>query len=187
MGTNSWKSVKTILDNIDVRKIAHKYLRHLQEECKETVNLTILRGGKVVYIDKIDTPGSLLLSTHIGFTVDPHATAVGKILLSELPQAEVRELYKDRPPAKYGKNTITDMEKLLEELNKVKTNGYATDDEEFCTGIRCVAAPITAGGSVVAATSISGSIFSLTPVRINRDIVGMVMKTAEKISAEMKW
>ena len=74
---------KTILENIDVRKIAHQYLRRLQEGCRGTVNLTVLRCGNVVYIDKIDTPGSLLLSTHIGFTVDPHATACGKALLSE--------------------------------------------------------------------------------------------------------
>ena len=72
-----------ILDNIDIRKIAHKYLLQLHEECIEAVHLAILRNGKAVYIDKINKPDGLSLATYVGFYTDPHAAAGGKVLLSE--------------------------------------------------------------------------------------------------------
>lgn len=176
-----------ILENIDVRKIANPYLRKLQEECQEAVHLTILKGGKVIYVDKVAPPGLVVLTTYIGFAIDAYAHAGGKTLLSDLPPEEIRRLYPEQPLKSHGKNTITTIEALLDELRKVKQNGYAIDDEEFHEGIRCVAAPVRAGGKAVAGLSISGSIFTMTRERINRDLIGLVMKTADKISAEMNW
>ena len=60
---------KVILDTIDVRKIANKYLRQVHEECNETTHLAILRDGKVIYIDKIEKPGGLSLATYTGFAM----------------------------------------------------------------------------------------------------------------------
>jgi IclR family KDG regulon transcriptional repressor len=178
---------KSILDNIDIRKIAHKHLLQLQEECTETVHLAILRNGKVVYIDKIDKPGGLSLATYVGFYTDPHAAAGGKVLLSELPMNKIMEIYQETSLKKYGKNTITRLDKLLNELKKIKKDGYAIDDEEYYEGVRCVAAPIRAGGQVVASVSITGSIFTMTMERINSKLKKLVMRTAEMISSEMRW
>jgi DNA-binding IclR family transcriptional regulator len=176
-----------ILDNIDIRKIAHKYLLQLHEECIEAVHLAILRNGKAVYIDKINKPDGLSLATYVGFYTDPHAAAGGKVLLSELPIKKIMEIYQGKSPKKYGKNTITSLDKLLNELKKIKKDGYAIDDEEYYEGVRCVAAPIRAGGQVVAAVSITGSIFTVTMERINNKLKKLVIKTAEKISSEMRW
>ena len=176
-----------ILNEIDVRRVANPYLRRLQENCQEAVHLTILRGGKVIYIDKVSPPGLVVLSTYIGFAIDAYAHGGGKTLLSDLSPEEVRSLYPDEPFKTHGKNTITNMADLLAELKRVKENGYAIDNEEFCEGIRCVAAPIRAGKKAVAALSVSGSVFTMTRERINRDLLGLVMKTAEEISAEMNW
>jgi DNA-binding IclR family transcriptional regulator len=178
---------KSILDNIDIRKIAHNDLVRLHEECAEAVHLAILRNGKVVYIDKIDKPGGLSLATYVGFYTDPHAAAGGKVLLSELPMSKITEIYRGTSLKKYGKNTITRLDKLLNELKKIKKEGYAIDDEEYYEGVRCVAAPIRAGGQVVAAVSITGSIFTMTMERINNKLKKLVMKTAEMISSEMRW
>lgn len=176
-----------ILDNIDIRKIAHKYLLQLHEECIEAVHLAILRNGKAVYIDKINKPDGLSLATYVGFYTDLHAAAGGKVLLSELPINKIMEIYQGKSPKKYGKNTITSLDKLLNELKKIKKDGYAIDDEEYYEGVRCVAAPIRAGGQVVAAVSITGSIFTMTMERINNKLKRLVIKTAEKISSEMRW
>ena len=178
---------KSILDNIDIRKIAHNHLLQLHEECTEAVHLAILRNGKVVYIDKIDKPGGLSLATYVGFYTDPHAAAGGKVLLSELPMNKIMEIYQGTSLKKYGKKTITRLDKLLNELKKIKKDGYAIDDEEYYEGVRCVAAPIRAGGQVVAAVSITGSIFTMTMERINNKLKKLVMKTAEMISSEMRW
>lgn len=178
---------RQILDNIDVRKIANKHLRQLHDECKEAVHLAILRDGNIVYIDKIDTPGRLSLSTYIGFRTDPHAAAGGKVLLSELSRKEIMDIYKERPLRAYGKNTVTSLPRLFEELEKICKQGYVIDDEEYYEGVRCVAAPIRAGRKTIAAISITGSIFTMTMERIDRELTGLIMKAAEKISSEMRW
>jgi pyruvate ferredoxin oxidoreductase gamma subunit len=120
----------TILDNLDVRKTAYTHLRKLHRKCNEAIHLSILRNGQVTYVDKIQSSGGLSLATYIGFSTDPHAAAGGKILLSELPPSEVRAVYKDRPLKKYGKNTITNMGQLLEELENIRKQGYAIDNLE---------------------------------------------------------
>jgi IclR family acetate operon transcriptional repressor len=178
---------KGILDNIDIRKIAAKHLRMLYEVSQEAVHLAVLRNGQVVYIDKSPTPPGLSLATYIGFTTDPHAAAGGKVLMSELPHREVKALYRGKPLKQYGKNTITDLDLLLEELKKVRAHGYALDDEEYYVGVRCVAAPVRAGGEIVAALSITGSIFTMTTHRIHGELTELVVKTAERISNEMRW
>jgi DNA-binding IclR family transcriptional regulator len=178
---------RVILDNMDIRKIARKYLLELHDECKEAVHLAILRNGKVIYIDKTDTPGGLSLATYIGFATDPHAAAGGKVLLSELSRKEIVDLYRGRPLKVYGKNTITDRNHLFEELKKVRNLGYAIDDEEYYEGVRCVAAPVRAGGEIVAALSITGSVFTMTMDRIRGELRELVMRKAEEISSKMKW
>jgi DNA-binding IclR family transcriptional regulator len=178
---------KAILDNIDVRKTASNYLRKLHQECNEAVHLYILRNGKVSCIDKVEKPGRLSLATYIGFTTDPHAAAGGKVLLSELSNREVMDIYKERPLKAYGKNTITSMAQLLEELENIKKQGYTIDNEEYYDGVRCVSAPIRAGGKIIAALSVTGSIFTITMERINRELIRLVTRTGEEISSEMEW
>lgn len=178
---------KTLLDNIDVRKIANKYLRRLHEVARETVHLAVLRNGRVVYIDKMEKPGGLSLATYVGFSTDPHAAAGGKVLLSEMSHEEIKAIYREKPLERYGKNTITSLPLLFRELEKAKKKGYAIDDEEYYEGVRCVAAPIRAGGKIVAAVSITGSIFTMTLERIQGELLGLVMETAGNISSEMRW
>jgi DNA-binding IclR family transcriptional regulator len=177
---------KGILNNIDVRKVANGHLRRLQGQCNETVHLAILRNGKVIYIDKIDSTSGLSLVTYVGFTTEPHAVAAGKVLLSEMTPEEVRGLFGNRALKTYGTKTITTVGKLLEHLGTVKDQGYAIDDEEHHEGVRCVAAPVRAGGKIVAALSVTGSIFTMTPERIHGELIKMAVKTAEGISREMR-
>lgn len=76
---------------------------------------------------------------------------------------------------------------MFEELEKIYKQGYAIDDEEYYEGVRCVAVPIRAGRKTIAAISITGSIFTMTMERIDRELIGLIMKAAEKISSEMRW
>ncbi len=178
---------RVFLDKIEIQKIAAKHLRMLFEECNEPVHLYILRDRQIICIDKLETPGRLSLATYIGFSTDPHAAAAGKVLLCELPPEKIAQTFKNRKLQKYGKNTITRLGQLMKELKKTKDQGYAIDDEEYYEGVRCVAAPIRAGGQIVAAISITGSTFTLTMERIDHELKELVMRTAEKISSELGW
>jgi len=176
-----------ILENMDLRKVARKYLQELHQKSNETVHLAILREGRVIYIDKIQRPGSLSLATYVGFSTHPHAAAGGKVLLSQLSRDEVYEVYgSNRFPA-YTKNTITDLERLMKELAHIRESGYAIDDEEYYEGIRCVAAPIKNGrGGIVAALSITGSIFTMTKEKVEKELIELVITTGEGISSELR-
>jgi DNA-binding IclR family transcriptional regulator len=72
-------------------------------------------------------------------------------------------------------------------LEKARIEGYAIDDEEYYEGVRCVSAPVRAGGKIVAAISITGSIFTMTMERIGNELRRLVVEKAEKVSAEMQW
>ena len=189
LGFGFLKISKRILDHIDIRRIAHSHLVALSEKCDETVHLYILRKGMMATVDMIPKQSGLSLASFVGFTVDPHPSSAGKLLLSGLTNEQVRALYKDRPLKQYGKNTITILSDLLAELENIRKLGYAIDNEEFYEGIRCVAAPVRKGGSnrIAAAISITGSIFTITMERINRELIDMAKETADMISAQMAW
>jgi DNA-binding IclR family transcriptional regulator len=178
---------KGILDSLDVRKIAYPHLRALHDKTGETVHLAVLKNNKVVYIDKIEKPGGLSLATYVGFTTEPHAAAGGKVMLAERPYEEIARIYRERPLQVFGKNTITSLSKLCEALAEIRRCGYAIDDEEYYEGVRCVAAPVRAGGEVIAAISVTGSVFTMTLERIQGQFAGWVKETAARISAEMCW
>jgi len=178
---------KGILENIDVRAIAHEYLVKLHERCRESVFLAVLRDGKIAYIDRVNYLSGLSLATNVGFTTDPHATAGGKVLLSGLTREEIERIYANRALRRYGKNTITTFHELFKELEKVRAQGYAIDNEEYYEGVRCVGAPVKAGGKIVAALSITGSVFSMTMDRIKDELIGLAVETGDRISRKMKW
>jgi DNA-binding IclR family transcriptional regulator len=176
-----------ILNSMDVRNVAYPHLRSLHRNSGEAVHLSILRNGQVTYIDKIQADTGLSLATYIGFSTDPHAAAGGKVLLSDLSPDEVKAIYQTRPLKQYGKNTITNMGQLLQELVTVREQGYAFDNEEYYEGVRCVAAPVKAGKKFVAAISITGSVFSMTMERIQGELIDLVKGTAQTISTELVW
>ena len=109
------------------------------------------------------------------------------MLLAEMRAEEILEIYPDRYLKAYGKNTISRLEDLLEELPRIRRQGYALDDEEYYEGVRCVAAPIRAGGKIEAALSVTGSIFTMTKERIQGQLIDLAKQTAAEISAELKW
>jgi IclR family transcriptional regulator, KDG regulon repressor len=174
-----------VLDHLDIRRTAYGHLRQLHQKVNENVNLTILRNGKVTFIDKIQKVGGLSLDTYLGFSTDPHAAGSGKVLLSELGRSEIETIYRTKSLKAYGKNTITRMAQLLEELENVRKQGYAIDNEEYYEGVRCVAAPVRASSRIVAAVSVTGSIFTMTMERIHREIIRLVKDTAGRISSEL--
>ena len=178
---------RRILDNLDIRQIAHRHLEVLRQESQEAVHLAMLRGDKVVYIDKLDTPSGLSLATYVGFATDPHAAAGGKVLLAGLNDDAIKGIYKNKSLKGYGKNTITRLPALMAELERVRKQGYAVDNEEYYEGVRCVAAPVRSGGQVVASISVTGSIFTMTEERIEKELAATVVKAANSVSAELKW
>lgn len=128
-------------------------LQSLAEETGETANLAMLDLDRVVYIAQVPSSRyTMRMFTEVGRRVYAHRTGVGKALLAELPDDEVRRLLTAAGMPATTPHTITDVDAMLEELDRVRERGYAVDDGEQELGVRCVAVAVTRATAV----SVSG-------------------------------
>jgi len=121
---------------------ARPYLASLVDELGETANLATLDGDQIVYVAQVPSRHSMRMFTEVGKRVPPHCTAVGKAMLSSLPEGQVDAILRTSGMQRYTDNTITDPVFLANQLEIVRDNGYATDEGEKETGVRCVAVPV---------------------------------------------
>ncbi len=135
---------------------ARPYLAELVEISGETANLAVLEADDVVYVAQVSSPHTLRMFAEIGRHVPPHSTAVGKVLLADLPRERAEAVLARTGLARRTPSTITDPAAFLAELDAVQQRGWAADQEEQETGVRCVAVPVGGPGQVVAAMSVSG-------------------------------
>jgi IclR family acetate operon transcriptional repressor len=132
-------------------------MERLAADAGETANLGVLDGGRVVNLHKVLGPHPVRLHIDAVGGVPAHATALGKVLLADLPADELDRRLGSRPLVRLTSKTIGDRAVLRAELARVGQRGYAVDDEECSPGLRCVAAPVRDRlGAVVAAVSVSG-------------------------------
>lgn len=123
----------------------------------ETANLAVLEGGDdVVHLAQVPSPHTLRMFAEVGRHVPPHCTAVGKVLLSALPLDRVTAILGRRGMPPMTGHTITNQAAFLQELEVTRARGWAADEQEQETGVRCVAVPVAHGDHVVAALSLSG-------------------------------
>ncbi|MBC8079892.1 MAG: IclR family transcriptional regulator [Gorillibacterium sp.] len=126
------------------------------ENIGESVQLSMLDGNEIVYLAKKEGPSLVRLISEPGMRFPAYATAMGKMMLSALSEDNVKELLADAPLNSLTPNTITDLDRLLEELDGIRKNGFAIDHEEVIQGFICVAAPIrNPSGHTIAAISTS--------------------------------
>lgn len=177
---------RRVLDSIDLRQLAGDTLRELNARTGEAVFLSVLRGNRVLFIDKVQAnDGKIPLATDIGFTSEPHASSSGKVLLSELPIDQIMLMYPQEELASFGPRTINTRTELLRHLELVRECGYAMDDEEYYRGIRCIAAPVRIGGVIQASVSITGSVFTMPLETISTVLVPLVRQAADRVSRLM--
>ena len=131
-----------LLDSMDVREEAKPFLRHLNDVSRETVYLAVLDQFKVVYIGCIESPESMRMSERIGRRNPFYSSSLGKVLVAWADESTLNRCVGDREYPAATPRTITDPVRLIEELAKVRRQGYALDDEENRPGIRCLGAPV---------------------------------------------
>lgn len=169
--------------HINIRDIAHPYLIELSKRCKESVCLAVEQDMEVVYIDVIDGPdGMLKITQRIGKLAPMHSTGVGKLMLLNYDTASLDRMISLKGLTALTPNTITSKHDLLAELEKIKIQGYALDDEECELGARCLSVGIKDyTGKIIAGISVSGPTTRMTMSYID-EIKGEVLDTARKIS-----
>lgn len=172
---------ETVINSIDVRSIGYPLIEEVCETLEETVHVAVLDCMDVVYIDKKECDNSIRISTRIGSRFPAYCTADGKVMIAYLDLKKQMRIIPDDIP-KYTKNTITDKMELINKLVEVKENGYAIDNEEYETGLVCVAAPILDHtGEVRYGISVTGSSQRMTEEKIAISIK-LLKDVSERIS-----
>ena len=156
LGHKAWGLGLALVRDIDLRNIAHPYLEELSGKIGETVNLAILEGTDIVYLDRIKTEQILNINLNIGSRLPAYCSSMGKAIMAFLPEEEVCELLDKVEMEAFTENTPTDKEKLLDYLKEVRRQGFAINAAEINVGVMSVATPIRgSSGKVVAAVNIA--------------------------------
>ncbi len=174
-----------LLSQFDLRQIASPSLEALRDRCNESINLAVRDGPYVVYIERLDGTSMLGMRSEIGKRERIHSTALGKAILSTLPEAELQEFIARLKFVPVTPRTITSPTTFLVELQKTCQRGFAIDDEENELGGRCVAAPIIDyRGNSIAAVSISVPVQRF-PKEMIEKYGSWVKETAGEISRKL--
>lgn len=185
LGLRLYELGSRAIDGLDLRGKARPYLDRLQERFGETVFFCILDEGQVFYVEKVESQRSVRTACTVGSRAPAYCTAVGKAMLSELPEAEISAIVRKSGLKAITAKTITTVARLKSELKTVRARGYAIDDEEKEDGLRCVGAVVRAHSrKLSAAMSISGPAFRMTKERIP-EVGEALMQAASDLSVEL--
>lgn len=176
---------RNILNDIDLRRIAAPYLKELRDQTKETVNLMILDGIEGVYIDAVEGLYKTRAVTSIGTRDNLYYSAVGKAILAYFPDNKIESMFKVKGLSKITHKTITNLNLLKKELEKIRRQGYSIDDEEAEVGTRCIGVPIfNHDGKVTSSVSISAPCHRLTEEKLNA-FIPLLLNTGRVISEKI--
>jgi IclR family acetate operon transcriptional repressor len=162
------------------------FLAQLVRLTGETANLAMLEGDEVVYLAQVPSPHQMRMFTEPGRRVRTHATAVGKVLLAQLPPAEARALLGPGEMTAFTPTTITDPELLLAHLEVIRQQGYAIDEGEQEIGVRCfaVAVPDAPAALAVSASGPAGRMTDDAAARIVPALTEIAAEISKTIAAE---
>jgi IclR family KDG regulon transcriptional repressor len=148
------------LEHLDLINLAQPLAELLCENLGETVHMGILEDDHAVYVLKKESSYTLRMYSRVGKMIPLYCTAIGKILLSDMPDKAVDEYLAGRQLKPFTPNTIRTAQELRSELATIKERGWAMDNEEHEPGIVCIGAPVRDyTGKVIAAMSVSWPIF----------------------------
>ncbi|MGM0397206.1 MAG: IclR family transcriptional regulator [Bacillota bacterium] len=170
------------LSNVDI-----SILQELCNKYEETVNLGVRVEDSVVTISKVSAKTSLIANLQIGAREPLHATAMGKALISDMTREEVINILGEGPYRSFTSFTITGIDELMEELRRIRKQGFSMDDEEVSPGLTCIAMPVrNYDNEIVAAISVSGASIRQTYSKIDDIKIGLKDAT-EKLSYFLGW
>lgn len=172
--------------NMSLRAMASPFLNALSNDLNASICLVIPYENGTMYLDFIQKPCmSMTTLIRIGRNAPIHCTGSGKVLLSSYSERRVQEIIDAVGLEAVTPNTITDKQRLLDELAEIRNKGYALDNEECELGVRCVSVPLyDYSGNVAAAISATDDSELMTDARIETILV-QLKQAAKQISYRM--
>ena len=181
VGVNAFIVGNAYLNKRDFVVQARPFMKQLVAKTGETCNLAILEGDSHVFVAQVECTEVMRMVIQLGSRGAIHASGVGKMLLSALPEKDAMEIIQRTGLPALTAKTITSPSAFAQELSLIRQRGYSIDDEEQTIGLRCVAANIyDEYGEAVCAISISGPSVRITNERIP-ELSAAVMDTVSQI------
>ncbi|WP_087024781.1 DNA-binding transcriptional regulator KdgR [Thaumasiovibrio subtropicus] len=173
------------LEYVDLVELADFEMRRIGDATSEALHLGALDEDAIIYIHKIDSKYNLRMQSRIGRRNPLYSTAIGKVLLAERPEEEVRQILAPVEFVKSTTRTHETIDSLIEELNTVRETGVGEDNEEQEEGLRCIAVPVLDRfNNVVAGMSVSLPVIRFSEEK-RADYIDQLHQAAARISGKL--
>ena len=180
----------SVINSMELRALASPHLQQLSDELAHTVNMAVLDGADIVYVERCRTSRhgqrDIDLNLHVGSRLPAYCTSMGKVLLAFLSEEDLDVVLGRIKFSRRGPNTLAGKRALLDDLERVRTTGVGVNNEELAYGLRSIAVPVRGtSGEVVAAINLAAH----RTMASMDDLVGRLgpalKRTADEISARL--
>jgi IclR family pca regulon transcriptional regulator len=178
------------INSMELRSVAAPHLQQLSDETGHTVNMAILDGVDIVYVERCRSSRAgqreIDLNLHVGSRLPAYCTSLGKAILAHLDDGEQEALLERMDLARRGPNTLTARGALVAELKRVRRLGLAINNEELAYGLRSIAAPVLAhDGHVAAAINLAAHRSMVSMEDLVARLGPPLQRTAAEVSARI--
>jgi IclR family pca regulon transcriptional regulator len=171
------------LSSLNLWEIAQPLMEELVEQTHESCSAATLDLPDIVYVARVPTRRIMTIALGIGSRLPAHATSMGRVLLADLPDAELDAFLAAGPLQPCTERTTVDPDELRASLRRVREQGWSMVDQELEMGLRSIAAPIRgADGRAVAALNIAAAAPRVGLDELRGHFLPLVLRTAEQIS-----
>lgn len=171
----------------ELYETARPELKRLSEETDGTSWLLVEEHGRSVHLDKVDGKHATPSRARVGERTNLHDHSGGKVILAFLPEARVDEIIEQRGLPKRTENTIVTRDELMDELETIRSQGYAVNDNEYTEGLRAVSAPILKDGELLGAVGLSDASHRMQGEKFEKTIPDLLMGAADSIVLSLKY
>jgi IclR family pca regulon transcriptional regulator len=174
------------LSSLSLPEIAQPHLEVLASRVHESASASVLDGTDIIYIARVPIRRIMSVKINIGTRMPAHATSMGRVLLAGLATPDLKAIISNLEILKYTHNTITSKSVLLQEINKVKAQGWSINDQELEYGLRSIAVPIfNKAEEIIASINISTTAQSNSLESMEAMFLPELKLTARKISDDL--
>ncbi|HEY7961851.1 MAG TPA: IclR family transcriptional regulator [Solirubrobacteraceae bacterium] len=178
------------LNSTGLREHSRPYLEELRQRSSYTVNLAVLDGPEILYVDRARSyrrgQTQIDLGLRLGSRLPAYCTSMGKLLLAHLPESEQREAISEMKLTRRAPNSITNKKALRSELDHVREEGFAVNDQELAEGLHSISAPVRSEThEVVAAVNMAAHSSMISLEEMVDHLAPHLVSTADRISARL--
>lgn len=177
-----------VRESVSLYQIAHSHIEQLSYRCKANVNMAVEDHLEALYVDVADnTEAPIRFSHTVGNRYPLYSIASGKVLLCGFSEKKLQKYLNETELKALTPRTICTKQAIINELGKVKSQGFACNDEEVCLGMRCIAVPVYGQDkSIVASIGITGTIYQMS-YEYMKTLVPIMQQTSEAISRDLSY